>query len=216
MTRLLKTLALAFGCALLMILAAGGAQAQNLLSNPGFENGLTGWTQLGDMPVIDGGTGCVTPYEGSHYVWLAYKSSLGMTNAYSLLRQAVPFTAGHTAKLTARAMHCSTFPLTGTATGVGQVLTCDFQFLNASGTVINTTGAIGTGYIDGTTPTNTWQATSFSAVAPAGTTQVRVRVMYSTVNWAQSGGLVDDLVLQDEQAVDATPTAWGQLKALYR
>ncbi len=216
MTRMLKSLAIACGCTLLLALAAGGAHAQNLLTNPGFESGLTGWTQLGDMPVIDGGTGCVTSYEGSHYLWLAYKSGLGMSNAYSLLRQTVPFTAGHTATLTARAMHCSTFPLTGTAQGIGQVITCDFTFLNAAGAVVNPTTVIGNGYIDGTTPTNVWQMISFSAVAPTGATQCRVRVMYSTVNWAQGGGLVDGLLLQDEQAVEATPTAWGQLKALYR
>ncbi len=216
MTHSLKTLTAGIGCALLLALAAGGAGAQNLLSNPGFENGLTGWTQLGDMPVIDGGTGCVTPYEGSHYVWVAYKSSLGMSNAYSLLRQAVPFTAGHTATLTARAMHCSTFPLTGTAQGIGQIVTCDFQFLNAAGTQVNPISVTGNGYIDGTTPTNVWQALTYSAVAPTGTTQVRVRVMYSTINWAQSGGLVDGLSLQDAQAVGTTPAAWGQVKALYR
>ncbi len=88
--------------------------------------------------------------------------------------------SGHLPEGVAGALHCSTFPLTGTA------------------------------------PTNAWQTMTYSAVAPTGTTQVRVRVMYSTINWAQSGGLVDGLSLQDEQAVGTTPAAWGQVKALYR
>lgn len=169
-----KLFAFAAGLAGALALTVPAAQAQNLLVNPDFENGMTGWTTFGHASsastFTQSGSFALKEYGNWWSTWDA-------TGAY----QNLPANPGDSFTLTAYGFDSSADAVSGAnqnyallkivwLDGGGNAL----QPLAGPGAVTGSSPGIESQHLNNQTPLDTWVPLSASGVAPAGTASIQI------------------------------------------
>jgi hypothetical protein len=151
------------------LLASAGA-AQNLLANPSFETGLTGWTTFGPNVFSEAANPpAVAPRTGTRVLKM-YGQFLGGFNVTGAF-QTFPATQGQIYQLDCWSRHFAFDPLAGSGGPNDNIAVMRIAFFDVTGAEIS--GA-DRRILDGTFPTNTWiDNAPIAATAPAGTATVR-------------------------------------------
>lgn len=192
--------------ALPMAGGVGVAQAENLLSNPGFETGdLTGWLVYGQSP-----SSVVTVQAGDNG-----PSATGTHNAFLdnqaealalVLKQSTPAGSGIPGPV------FYSFDLKLDQADVGGVLFVNIFAEQANGGVIGGSGLMGPFW-----PWNGWTTYSGSFQAPANTDFLTIQIEAVTGANVDSNCRVHaDNVVLDQGTVPAEEMSWSGIKTLYR
>jgi hypothetical protein len=189
-----------------LALTAMGASAQNILTNGDFETGdLTGWVTFGESPsssvtIQSPDNGPSAP--GTHNAFLDNQAqAIGL----GLKQTTVPGSA------TEGEVFYS-FDLKLDQADVGGVLFVEI-FAEQSGVgIVGGSGLMGPFW-----PWNTWETTSSSFIAPAGTDFLTIQFVATTGATVGSNCLahVDNVVLRQSVSPVESST-WGAVKAMYR
>jgi hypothetical protein len=157
------------------------AQAQNLLTNPGFESGNTGWTVWWPSP----GASAITAHSGvnSLQTYGPWNGNWDASGAY----QGVSITSGAEYDFSGYLMNLSTDPLTGNSFGLLQL-----QFRDSGGNTILTVDGP---HMTAATPTDAWQFMDFTAVAPANAVTAWAYAMHVNSAYESGSAFFDDLSL---------------------
>ena len=178
-------------CATLLTAALVPAvSAQNLLTNPGFENGLNGWGAFGNALSATNSPPNVVPRTGNGIATIFGNFSGGFD--VSGVFQSFPALPGQTFTIDCWSRHFSGDALTGNGPPNFNWAVMKIAFFDAGGTEI--AGAEGI-VLDGTSPTDTWiDNQPVSGTAPAGTASVQALLLF--LQPANDGGAAqfDDVV----------------------
>ena len=190
---------------LLLLLLVAHAPAQNLLLNPGFEAGVSGWSTFGNAYHEASNPPQFQPHSGSGMVSL-FGNFWGTFNTSGIF-QSFPASPGDVFELDGWARHYSGDALVGNGAPNDNWMILKIAFLDAGQTEI---GAAETTILDGTYATNTWHgASAIQATAPANTTSVQALVIFLQPSFASGAGHVDDLEFRDLQSPPPHPTPGG-------
>jgi hypothetical protein len=207
-TRLLTRAACA---GLLLVTVAGAAAQANVLTNPGFESGLTGWIAFGnvyaqtDLPpqfVAHSGTGLVSMFG-------TFSGGFGVSGMF----QEFPTVAGATWEMWSCARHFSGDAMFGGGAPNSNWVVQKMAFFDAANVEI---GAAESTILDGTYATDTWHAAApIYGVAPAGTVKVQAFILYLQPAFDGGAAHIDDVMFREVGVIPTTETTWGSIKALY-
>lgn len=165
------------------------APSQNLLTNPGFESGLSGWSTFGNCFSQIAAPPQFVPHTGNGLM-SCFGNWSGGFNVSGVFQQ-FPANPGDTFEMDVWTRHWSGDALTGTGAPTDNWVVAKMAFFDASGTEI--AGAEST-VLDGTFATDTWHdATPFQGTAPSGTTSVQALVLYLQPAFAGGACHVDDV-----------------------
>lgn len=186
----------------LMVFASGASA--NVLANPGFESGLSGWTTFSaGFNLIPETT---TPNSGTGVAKMFGQFSGGFN--VSGLFQSFPATAGELWSFDAHFRHNTGDAMTGAGLPDFNWVVMKFEFRDAFDVVVPG-GAVESVVLDGTSPTDTWlHAAPISLAAPAGTQSVFAFFLY--LQPGTDGGAV---LIDDANFIPAPGTAAGLLLA---
>ena len=207
----IATLGLVLACAFAL---AGPASAQNLLTNPGFEPDLTGWT-----PFANAYASSVTPLSGAGSALLfgPFNGGFGVSGVFQEFA-AVP---GEEYSMSSNARHNTGDAMVGIgAASCGEFGCTDnwmvqkIAFFDAGN---NEIGAAESVILDGSFALDTYHASgTIMAVAPANTVKVQALILYlQGTNNDGGAGIVDDIFFELSSPVPTEKTTWGGIKALY-
>lgn len=183
----MRTKSLVFsGFAILAL--ASAANAANVLVNPGFESGLSGWTPFGNVFAET-----VTPRSGNGDA----KMFGGFSGGFNVggLFQTFSATPGQTWEFSGFVRHNTGDALTGIgadAPATDNWVVQKFEFRDASNTAIASTEL---SVLDGRTATDTWFGNTLSLTAPAGTQSIWAFYLYLQPQFAGGAVLIDDTSL---------------------
>lgn len=168
----------------LAVLASAGAATANVLVNPGFEAGLTGWTTFGNVfaETITPNTGV-----GDAKMFGAFSGGFNVTGLF----QSFPAAPGEVWSFDGYFRHNSNDALTGVGPANDNWVVIKFEYRDASNAV---TGAVEAIALDGRSPTDTWLHSSpITLAAPAGTQSVWAFLLYLQPAFAGGAVLMDDM-----------------------
>lgn len=208
MTSLLRHVVLA---GVFLVATASLASAQNVLSNPGFESGLTGWIAFGNVYPEASNPPAIVPLSGNGVAKMfgTFSGGFGVSGMFQEFAAA----PGSAWQLSSNARHFSGDAMIGQA-GTGNWVVQKIVFKDAGDVEI---GAVESTILDGTFPADTWHpAAPIAAVAPAGTVQVEAFVLYLQPAFDGGAAQIDDVSFEPIQATPTRASTWGRLKALYR
>jgi hypothetical protein len=170
----MKTVLVAAAMAAFPLASLVGAQT-NLLTNPGFENGLTGWSSFGPNIYAEfTNPPAVAPHSGS-YLLKMYGQFIGGTNANGIY-QSFPATPGQTFTMDCWVRHHAFDRLAGTGGPNDNYAAMKIAFCDGVG---NELASAERRVLDGSYPTDTWiDAAPLAATAPAGTVNVQAFVLF--------------------------------------
>ncbi len=170
-------------------LLAPASFAQNLLTNPGFESGLAGWSTFGNAFAEPANPPSVDPRTGSQLVKMFGNFSGGFD--VSGIYQAFPAAPGDEFTIDAWSRHWSGDALAGGGAPADNWVVMKIAFFGGGGTEIG--GSEGT-ILDGTSPTDTWiDNAEVTGIAPAGTVSVQCLILYLQPGNAGGAALIDDV-----------------------
>jgi hypothetical protein len=172
-------------CALLAAVCVAPAQAQNVLANPGFETGLTGWTPFGNVFAET-----ITPRSGAGDAKMFGNFSGGFN--VSGLFQTFSAVPGEVWSFEGYLRHNTGDQMVGTGIpngGAGNWVIAKMEFRDASDAV---TGFVESTSFDGTSPLDVWQQRSVSLAAPANTVSVWAFFLYLQPQFDGGAVLIDD------------------------
>lgn len=162
----------------------------NLLANPSFSTGLTGWTAFANV-VADSRVFAVRTPIRSAKLYGPFTTPGDVSGMYQSFA-AVPgweWTMSGYALTT-----CEEDPILGTNDNYA---TFKIVFLNSSDVEIGSNEVV---VVDNTSPLGTWTKYTVSAVSPAGTASARAYVLFVQPTNMNGAAWVDDLVLQKADA----------------
>ncbi len=155
------------------LLAPFGA-AQNLLTNPDFEAGLTGWTSFGNAFAESANPPEIDPLSGTGEVKMFGNFSGGFD--VSGIFQQFPAAQGDSFTIDAWSRMWSGDTIPGNGPPADNWVVMKMAFFDGGGTEIG--GAEGV-ILDGNSPTDTWiDNPEVTGTAPAGTTSVQCLILY--------------------------------------
>lgn len=169
----------------------------NLLTNPGFATGLTGWTTFGNV-FTEARSFALHTRAGSAKLFSTF-----VANAPSGLFQSVPATPGSQWEMGAWALNtCTEGPVTGTN---DNLMVEKLVFRDALNAEIGSNEVV---LADNTAPLGTWIEKKFMATAPVGTVAVEAYILFVSPSLFGGNFWVDDIVLRRLDVLDAplTPT----------
>jgi len=212
-----EILAQGTGICVFLVATAVAAPAQNMLANPGFEDGTTGagaqgWTTFGNVYTEATNAPQFVPYEGNQVV-----SMFGNFDApynVSGMFQEFPASEGTRWQLSAKSRHFSGDAMTGSQAADGNWVVQKIVFKDASDAELG--GAVESTILDGTYATDTWHDNEpIVATAPAGTVQVEAFILY--IQPASDGGAahIDNVELIELGSVPVRVSTWGDLKSRF-
>ncbi len=175
-------------CSILVAVAGIGAaaSAQNVLSNPGFENGLAGWTTFGNVFADT-----TTPLSGSGVA----KMFGGFSGGFNVggMFQTFPAAPGQNWSFSANFRHNTGDNLVGTGPANFNWAISKIEFRNAADQV---TGFSESAPFDGRNTRDVWTPTAAgSLVAPAGTASVWAFFLFLQPQFDGGAVLIDDATL---------------------
>jgi hypothetical protein len=202
-------------CVGMLILVSGtAASASNVLTNPGFEAGLSGWIAFGnvypqtELPpqfVANSGTGLASMFG-------TFSGGFGVSGMF----QEFPTTGGAQWALSSHARFWSNDPLFGAGAPNSNWVVQKMAFFDAGNTEI---GSAESTIIDGTFAPDTWFAAApVIGVAPPGTVKVQAFILFLQPCAAGCDGgaaHIDDVTFEDVSVVPAQTSTWGNIKSLY-
>ncbi|HKK70168.1 MAG TPA: hypothetical protein VKA86_03055 [Candidatus Krumholzibacteria bacterium] len=201
----------------LAILAVGStASAQNLLTNPGFEDGSApaagagpGWITFGNVF-----TEASFPLSGSQTCKMFgnFSGGFDVTGIF----QEFACSAGEEFQLSSNAYHSSDDPMIGVGPTDDNWVVQKIAFFDGSGNEL-TAAASESIILDGTFAVDTWHAAApITATAPAGAATVQALILY--LQPASDGGaaFIDDVVFENITPVSNDEGSFGKVKSLYQ
>jgi len=195
------------------VMAMGSAAiAQNMLANPGFETGLTGWTPFGNAFPESVNPPQFVPRTGSGLVSM-FGNFWGSFNVTGIFQE-FPTAPGETWEMSSSARHWSGDAMVGVGAPNDNWVVQKMAFFDAGN---NEIGNAESTILNGTFPTDTWHdAAMIVGVAPAGTVKVQALILYLQPMWAGGAAHVDDVYFARRAPVGTEASTWGQVKSLYR
>jgi hypothetical protein len=184
----------------LAALAASGS-AQNLLTNPGFESGLTGWTTFGPNVYSEpANPPAVAPHTGTRICKMfgQFLGSFNVTGAF----QTFPAQPGQVYQIDCWSRHFAFDPLAGTGGPNDNIAVMRIAFFDAGGVEIS--GAERR-ILDGTFPTSTWiDNAPVNGTAPAGTATVQALILFIQPTVGTGAAQFDDVTFSLQNGVLGT------------
>ncbi|HEX6792007.1 MAG TPA: hypothetical protein VF247_11910 [Candidatus Krumholzibacteria bacterium] len=197
--------------AAVFVMAATGAFAQNVLVNPGFESGLSGWTPFGNV-YPEGPAWPFIPNSGNGLVSM-FGNWWGVFNVSGMFQE-FPASPGDTWEMSSFASFCSCDPMVGVGAPNNNWVVQKIAWFDASNTEI---GGVESTILDATFAADVWHGSgTISGVAPAGTVKLQALILYLQPLYDGGAAHIDDVSLVHVQPVKAQSSTWGQVKALYR
>jgi hypothetical protein len=209
-------------CGLFLVLigtTASNASAQNVLANPGFEDGgvgfgAPGWITFGNG-FTESANSCIVPYAGNQLMKM-----FGTFNPFGVsgIFQEFPTSPGQQWALEAKSRHCSDDPMLGDHIhgGTGNWVVQKLAFFDAANNEI-ASAAVESTILDGSFPTNFWfKNAPIVGTAPAGCVKLQAFVLYLQPGYDGGAAQIDNVSLTDVTPVPAAATSWGHVKSLYR
>lgn len=203
--------------ALLMVTAVT-ASAQNLLVNPGFEDGAAGggarpynWGWFGNA--YQEGTGDpFYPHTGSQLCSM-FGNWSGPYNV-SGIYQEFTCSEGDSYEMACWARYSSNDPMIGSQPEGGNWMVQKIAFFDAGN---NEIGAVESIILDGSYAADTWHYSGgITGTAPANTVKVQALVLYIQVDSDGGAGHVDDVAFGLAGTVDTENSSWGEIKSSVR
>ena len=162
--------------------------AQNLLANPSFEGGLTGWGAFGNSYYEPTNLPAISPRTGGGLLKMFGNFSGGFN--VSGVFQSFPSGPGQQYSLDCWSRHFSGDPMVGAGVPNDNWVVMKIAFFNG-GTEIGSAEQI---ILDGTRPTDTWiDNPAVTGTAPAGTTSVQALILYLQPAFAGGAAQFDDV-----------------------
>ncbi len=174
-------------CSVLVAMAGVGAaaSAQNVLVNPGFESGLSGWTTFGNVFAEP-----ITPRTGNGVAKMfgTFSGGFGVSGLF----QSFPANPGETWTMSAFFRHNTGDAMIGNGPTASNWVVTKFEFRNAADQTISFAESAP---FDGRNATDIWTPTSASGTAPAGTVSVWAFFLYLQPQFDGGAVLIDDASL---------------------
>ncbi|MEC7582894.1 MAG: hypothetical protein VYE77_01135 [Planctomycetota bacterium] len=176
--------------------------AQNMLANPGFENGLTGWSFFGNASgeVADPSAG-VIPRTGNGLAKL-YGQFNGAFNVSGIF-QAFPASAGQTFTIDCWSRQSSLDPMTGLGAPADNWVVMKMAFFDAAHVEIgNAEGTV----LDGNSVQDVWiDNPAVTGTAPINTVSVEAFILFLQPGMAPGSAQIDDMEFTGPPSVPAYP-----------
>ena len=173
----------------LAALAPLGMAQTNLLANPGFENGLTGWGAFGNSFGEPANPPAVSPRSGGGVCKMFGNFSGGFN--VSGVFQSFPATPGQQFTLDCFTRHFSGDAMVGTGLPNNNWVVMKIAFFNASGAEIGNAEQI---VLDGNYLQDTWiDNPAVTGTAPLNTTSVQALLLYLQPAFAGGAAQFDDV-----------------------
>ena len=182
-------------------LLASAGSAQNLLANPSFENGLTGWTTFGPNVFSEvANPPAVSPRTGTRVLKM-YGQFLGSFNVTGAF-QTLPASQGQIYQLDCWSRHFAFDPLAGNGGPNDNIAVMRIAFFDVAGVEIS--GA-DRRILDGSFPTNTWiDNAPIAATAPAGTATMQALLLFIQPTVGTGAAMFDDALLTLQNGIQGT------------
>lgn len=217
--RILASIAV-FSMMFLMI-AASGVSAQNMLLNPGFEDGPTvavpptNWTAFGNAyqePASPADNRFV-PLSGNNLCSM-YGNFWGSFNVSGIFQE-FPTAEGGTFTLSCNTRFWEGDAMIGSQATGGNWVVQKIAFFDGADPA-NEIGAVESIVLDGSYDPEVWHYSGeITGIAPAGTVKVQALILYLQPMWDGGAANIDDVVFTyTEGSVAAEETTWGSLKNL--
>jgi hypothetical protein len=161
--------------AIAVLFVATGASAQNLLTNPGFEDGFTGWQHFENAYVETWNPEwCIAPFEGD---WLCkmYGNFWGSFNV-TVVFQEFAAVAGTEFTMECMAKQCSIDPMLGGGAPDACWAVMKIAYFGDAGEIGGDEVVICDG--TGAFPLDTWYTNGVVGTAPEGTLTVQALLLY--------------------------------------
>jgi hypothetical protein len=169
-------------------LALTGAAQADVLTNPGFETGLSGWVAFGNVFGETANPPAIVPNSGSG-VCKMFGGFSGGFNVGGLFQQ-FPATAGSEWELDVFSRHFSGDPLVGAGPAASNWVVMKIVFRDAADAEIGAAERI---ILDGTFATDVWHDnTPVTAVAPLNTVSVQAFFLFLQPAFDGGAALLDD------------------------
>jgi hypothetical protein len=191
----------------LLLAAAPNASAQNILANPGFENGMpgpgaSGWITFGNVYTEDWEGAQFVPYEGNQLVSM-FGNWWGVFNASGIFQE-FPTAPGETWKMSAKSRHWSGDHMIGSQAGGGNWVVQKIVFKDAMDNELP--GAVESKILDGTFPTDVWfDNAPIMGTAPEGAVQIEAFILYLQPMWDGGAAQIDNVQLSRVVSFDLNP-----------
>ena len=198
--------------ALSIIGMTGAASAAgNVLANPGFESGLSGWGVFGNVYAESSNPPQFVPYEGSKLV-SRFGNWWGVFNVSGIFQE-FPTAPGAEWTMSCKTRHWSGDPMTADGVDDNWVVQ-KIAWFDAGGTEI---GGVESTVLNGTFATDTWfDNASIVGTAPAGTAKLQALILYLQPLWDGGAAHIDNVDLHQVGGPVATEeSSWGAIKALF-
>ncbi len=201
----------------LAILFVGStASAQNLLTNPGFEDGAApaagagpGWTSFGNVF-----TEASFPLSGSQTCKMFgnFSGNFDVTGIF----QEFACSAGEEFQLSSNAYYSSDDQIIGVGPTDDNWVVQKITFFDGSGVEL-AAAASESIILDGTFAADTWHAAApITATAPAGAATVQALVLYLQPFDDGGAAFIDDVVFENITPVSNDEGSFGKVKSLYQ
>ncbi len=175
-----------FLTSLLAVAGAVSAANANLLTNPGFESGYSGWTSFGNA-YTESSAASLFPAHGGDRVAKMFGNFSGGFNVTGAFQS---FAA---AEGQIWSIDCFSYNASGDAMSGGNWAVMKIAFFNAGNTEI---GFAETRILDAASPRDTWlDNTPAVGVAPAGTASVGAFLLFLQPEFAGGAAWFDDVVV---------------------
>jgi hypothetical protein len=198
--------------AIAMLFVATGASAQNMLANPGFEDGWTGWEHFENAYVETWNPEwCIAPFEGD-FLCKMYGNFWGSFNV-SVIFQEFAAAPGTEFTMECMAKQCTIDPMLGGGAPDACWAVMKIAYFGADGeiggdevTICDGTGAF---------PLDTWYTNGVVGVVPEGATKIQALILYlqPAGNYDPGAVHVDNVSLQMTGGpVGTEESTWGAIK----
>lgn len=213
--RLVTTLQRLVFTGALIAVAAAPVFAQNVLTNPGFEAGFTGWTVFGNCFVEGANPPAVVPFAGNNVAKFfgTFSGGFGVSGFF----QSYPAAPGELWSLECKSRHFSGDAMVGSGIPAGGNGNWVVQKLIFRANGIDDIASAESTILDGTFATDTWfNNAPVLLVAPPTTTTVWAFLLYLQPAFDGGAAQIDNVTLQKIQAVPSQKTSWSRVKTLFR
>lgn len=168
----------------------------NVLANPSFTSGLTGWTTFGNAFAQTGPTAVYTA-TGSGKLFSSFDPNFVLPSG---MFQSVPATANSLWELEAYSMTTCQFgdPITGTN---DNYVLARIVYKDGVGTEVGSNDVV---ILDSSSPLGTWTKHAVTAVAPAGTATVSAYLLFISPTNQGGAAFLDDVALRNLGTVDVS------------
>jgi len=201
----------------MLMVTAVSVSAQNLLSNPGFENGAAGgvpptdWNSFGNAYQEPTGDPFY-PHSGSQLCSM-FGNWSGPYNVSGIFQEFAS-TEGDEWEMACWARYSSNDPMIGNQAEGGNWMVQKIAFFDAAN---NEIGAVESIILDGSYTADTWHYSGgLTGTAPANTVKVQALVLYIQPDTDGGAGHVDDVSFGVAGTVDSENASWGKVKSMVK